>query len=451
MPSCAFYSPVLVVGVIQNWDNLSSGERAQGILQVAFWGGATGVSARASGGNLTDAFNLRIQTAQADISTGRALTEVADMPDGQISVVHKTDSNGARNIEVLHHKDASPIEVEIHNRVARELASNQGLNGSAYRAMSGEHTFMPGTRGEEVHFEVAKHESLVSHYETAVTGGATELAPRLEQLRGDLANHRADLDDISANPVLGELPARGQIDQRPTNAALVTLAPGGTTHSSAMTPRDVLQPDMLKSFPDARLLDQSETVTIDGKQVTNLGGVNLYNFRNADADGRVFYDGKSDTLILSTNVAVGDGGMLLKCIEIPYAQNPNGEWRADFTNYDALSVSGHGGEIKISPLHPDKTKIESENQMRTRHFREANLQLSALLSNDPNLNSLLKLNSESLELVNANIGSSPAPYTYHHENIAGTLQLIDRNVHWLFQHSGGITEMQNLQSQTRGK
>ena len=95
---------------------------------------------------------LRIQTAQADISTGRALTEVADMPVGQISVAHTTDSNGVRNIEVFHAKDASPVEVEIHNRVARELASNQGLNGSAYRAMSGEHTFLPGTRGEEVHF-----------------------------------------------------------------------------------------------------------------------------------------------------------------------------------------------------------------------------------------------------------------------------------------------------------
>ena len=73
-------------------------------------------------------------------------------PEGQISVVYTTDSNGVRNIEVFNAKDASPVEVEIHNRVARELASNQGLNGSAYRAMSGEHTFLPGTRGEEVHF-----------------------------------------------------------------------------------------------------------------------------------------------------------------------------------------------------------------------------------------------------------------------------------------------------------
>ena len=58
--------------------------------------------------------------------------------------------------------------------------------------MVGEHNYKPGTRGEEVHFEVAKHESLVAHYETAVAGGAVELAPRLEQLRGDLTAHKTD-------------------------------------------------------------------------------------------------------------------------------------------------------------------------------------------------------------------------------------------------------------------
>ena len=140
-------------------------------------------------------------------------------PEGQISVVYTTDSNGVRNIEVFHAKDASPVEVEIHNRVARELTSNQGLNGLAYRAVGSEHNYMPGTRGEEVHFEVAKHESLVSHYETAVAGGATDLEPRLEQLQLDLAVYQRVGSAIEASPTLANAEGLGHIDASPRFAA----------------------------------------------------------------------------------------------------------------------------------------------------------------------------------------------------------------------------------------
>ena len=134
-------------GVISNWDQLSSSERAQGILETAFWGGMTGVSARASGGNVSDAFNLRIQVAQADIASNRAVIENPTLTDGAVSVVHSTDAAGNRTVQVQHAPDATPAEIDIHTNVARELASNQALNGGMYRTLTGEHSFMPGTRG----------------------------------------------------------------------------------------------------------------------------------------------------------------------------------------------------------------------------------------------------------------------------------------------------------------
>ena len=201
--------------VIKNWESLSPGQRAQGILQVAFWGGATAVSAKASGGNITDAFNLRIQTAQADISTGRAITEDAGMLEGHVSVVHSYDANGARKVEVRHAENASAVEIEIHSHVARELVSNQGLNGAGYRALGSKHNYLPNTRGEELHFEVSKHEKLVAHYESAVEGGAIELAPRLEQLRTDLAMYNKVLIEMSSNPSLANAEGLGQIDASP--------------------------------------------------------------------------------------------------------------------------------------------------------------------------------------------------------------------------------------------
>ena len=148
--------------------------------------------------------------------------------------------------------------------------------------------------------------------------------------------------------------------------ALVTLAKGGIVHSSAKTPRDVLQPELNKKFPNARLVVQNEVVTIDGTPATKVG-VDLDKFRNDVRDGRVFVDDKSRTVILSTNVAIGEGGTLLKRIEVPFKQNDNGEWRADFSSYDMLNQSEHGGKIRVTPLNVEG-KIETKDAMRRRHF-----------------------------------------------------------------------------------
>ena len=57
-----------------------------------------------------------------------------------------------------------------------------------------------------------KHEQLVSPYEAAVKGGETDLAPRLEQLRGSLERHNSELTAIRSNPDLANVPAHGQIN-----------------------------------------------------------------------------------------------------------------------------------------------------------------------------------------------------------------------------------------------
>ena len=185
------------------------------MLQVAFWGTMSGVSMLPNGGNVSDAFNLRIQLAQADISTGRSITESSNLTDGAVSVVHSTNASGARTVLVQHASDASPVEIAIHANVARELVSNQGINGMAYRSLTGEHSFRPGSRGEEVHFEVSKHELLVQHYESAVSAGSQKLAPRLENLRLDLEVYRDVQTAQQQDPSLADAVGIGEIDASP--------------------------------------------------------------------------------------------------------------------------------------------------------------------------------------------------------------------------------------------
>ena len=142
---------------------------------------------------------------------GSAVRLDTTLPQGEVSVVHSS-GKGTREIEVVYGEGASEVEIQIHSDVAKELAKNQGVYGIAYRKIIGEHNYKPGTRGEEVFFEVKKHEQLVSHYEAAVKGGETDLAPRLEQLRGSLERHNSELTAIRSNPDLANVPAHGQIN-----------------------------------------------------------------------------------------------------------------------------------------------------------------------------------------------------------------------------------------------
>ena len=114
------------------------------------------------------------------------------------------------------------------------------MYGAVYRNANwlGQHSYKPGTRGEEVFFEVKKHEQLVSHYETAVKGGETDLAPRLEQLQLDLAMYRKVESAVSANSELANASAVGQIDASPrfnySNKPIVTSAEA----RAAVEPKD---------------------------------------------------------------------------------------------------------------------------------------------------------------------------------------------------------------------
>ena len=95
-----------------NWNDMSNAQKAQGLLTVAFWGGLTGVSARASGGSVTDVFNPRIQMQQAMAGVGATAKLDNTLGTGQVRIKHEGDGGGLfgnREFEVVFGPGTSPV------------------------------------------------------------------------------------------------------------------------------------------------------------------------------------------------------------------------------------------------------------------------------------------------------------------------------------------------------
>ena len=352
------------------------------------------------------------------------------MGKGDVSVIHSSEK-GSRQIEVVHGPGTSAMEIEIHSDVAKELAKNQGVYGIAYRKLVGEHNYKPSTRGEEVHFEVAKHEKLVEHYESAVSGGAVELKPRLEQLRDSLATHRVELEEIKANPEVGDLPGLGQVDVKQTRAAMIEVPRSGKISEAAAMPVDVItDPALVSQYPNARHVNLGDTVVVNGEKVSKLGVSLSENGSFRRSGGQVFVDENSGAVILSINMVTKENSNTLIRAEVPYVRNSKGEWRADFSQHNVL---GSNKAIQLAKGLKD---------VRKDHFMDANKKLADALKADPDLKTELGFSDKLVELLGKGYGgNSPPNFTWHHVNDSGEMMLVDTFTHDMFTHTGGMSEM----------
>ena len=277
-------------------------------------------------------------------------------------------------------------------------------------------------------FEVKKHEILVSHYEAAMTNGETEFTPRLSELRESLDIHRSELLAIKANPELASLTGRGQIDV--SRHKMTTLPPGGTGTPSSRAPlNELTDPVLLSKYPSARYVASDKPLLIDGLTINNLG-VDLgtdKSFRKSG--GEVFLDDQSGTVILSINMVTNRNENELTRIEVPY-KKINGDWRADFTRYNELSVSD---SIRLS----DGLALD-----RTKHFLDANKKLVTRIEANPELKETLGLDDTDVAVLKKS-SASPESYTWHHVNAEGDMMLVDRYIHGMFTHTGGFSQMQS--------
>ena len=91
------------VSLGMDWQELSTADRALGLLNVAFWGGMTAVSAKAGGGTLADAHSFTRLRNTIEFGSPYPQATNTDLQPGQMRVAYDTGVNGrATNIRIEH-------------------------------------------------------------------------------------------------------------------------------------------------------------------------------------------------------------------------------------------------------------------------------------------------------------------------------------------------------------
>lgn len=434
-----------------NWDRMSGAQRAESLLGIAFWGATTGASVRMNNGRPTD-FGAGVQRAM--IETGAAVRVDPAMAPGTASVQVRPDANAPASDPlrgvgptIRHAPDASPETIRAHADAAHALITNGGIEGATRRLVGRTDAYPAGSFGEGTVIEVVKHEFLLAEArgraaDPSLPGAARELAARdVVELEHALDSYRQDLEAVRTSPEHALAPGPDSIDvKRPSAYRVGRGEPGLPRTAAADLPLDrIADPALAARFPDAVPVTLADlgpgfTHTLSSGEVTaKSGGRGSSDLRKVlrpvdegGWGGAVFHDPATDTMIVAVNIRTNRAPDVLDRVEVPYARDANGNWRADFSGVTAFDTT-------IDPTLPAD---------RDAHFEEANLELSERLATDPALTTRLGLSAEVRAVVDAGRGASPEPYTWHHVDGGGRIQLVDEGIHAFFPHYGGFSEWQ---------
>ena len=434
-----------------NWDRMSGAQRAESLLGVAFWGATTGASVRMNGGRFTDVgFGTSVRRAM--IETGAAVRVDPTMAPGTATVRVRPDadapaSDPLRGVvpTIRHAPDASPETIRAHVDAAHALIANGGIEGATRRLLGRGDAYPAGSFGETTVIEVVKHEFLLADArgrasDASLPPAARELAARdVVELEHALDSYRQDLEAVRASPEHALAPGPDSIDvKRPSAYRVGRGEPDLPRTAAADLPLDrIADPALAARFPDAVPVTLADlgpgfTHTLSSGEVTaKAGGHGSSDLRKVlrpvdqgGWGGAVFHDPATDAMIVAVNIRTNRAPGVLDRVEVAYARDANGEWRADFSGVSAYSTS-------IDPTLPKDYQT---------HFEAANQRLSEALIGDPNLDARLGLSPAERGLVDAGEGASPKPYTWHHVDGGGGMQLIDEAIHSFFPHYGGFSE-----------
>lgn len=421
------------------WDNLTPGQRAQTALSVAFWSGMTGVSARMGNGTLGD-LSFADNVNRAMIETGARVTPDSGLYMGTARISFEDDGI----LSVQHHPDAPDYVVRAHQDAAHDLLSNGNTGAAMQRFFGFSDAYPARSFGEATAVEIAKHEQLIDSLNTQLSNGdiPASQVPAAEQTLADyqfeLRNYQADLAHIRANPEVGFATGPDSIDVKKTNAFRVGFEAEDLTRTpAAELPFDtIVSPDLQQQFPDATRVEYNDlnadlsltlsdgtTISKTGDQGNRLAQI-LRPVEQGGWGGAVFHDTATDTLIVSVNIRKTGAVEILDRVEVSFARNDAGEWRVDFGDHVVYSNQIDSG---LAPV-------------RRTHFAEANRILSAELSGDADLEALLDLGTLERSAVDSGAGVSPQPYTWHHVDGDGNMQLVNEAIHSFFNHAGGFSE-----------
>jgi len=400
-----------------NWDNMSAGERATGLLGVAFWGGMTAAGPRLSGSTIGDTYSFTRLRNNIEFGTPFAQATNHSLQPGEMRVVYETAPNGRATNLVIEYGPGTPSQsqLDLHVRAARQMDAAGGMRDRLGAMLGGYERPSVGSAGWEAQIEIRKIEGeqrqLVS--ELAQPGLTVEQQGQL-QVRMD------ELDSAINDQVarLEFMDAQGQ---------MWIASPSRGAHQAAEL-----------NFPEAP----------DG-HVWVHGGANDPHLRRIDgAEDKLFYDRASDSFSTSETSRpmerVGQEGAVN---DLNWETNAQGEtirvtgtlrefFRYATRSSDELSAQAATRTNGIEGDHAGHIighRFALDQGLKNMFPQDANLNTSAYKTLENELADWISLGAEVDITISLNGGTNGRPgtidveYSVYKANEGGTSQRIYTN------------------------
>lgn len=147
------------VALARNWDDLDTGERAAGVLNMAFWAGLGAAQTTAGGGALRDAFDFRHLSNQLEFGAPYPVMRNDALAPGEMRVPYEVSGGTAGNIRI--ETGPGPVDrtlLDLHVATARHIEGAGTLRGRVDEMLGGR-TPEIGSAAWEARLEIAKIET----------------------------------------------------------------------------------------------------------------------------------------------------------------------------------------------------------------------------------------------------------------------------------------------------
>ncbi|WP_338664471.1 DUF4781 domain-containing protein [Pararoseomonas sp. SCSIO 73927] len=419
------------VEMFQNWNQMSGEQRAQGLLQMAFWGATTGASLRSSGAHPGDMFNpVAIRDSLLDTYRPPVVAD-ASLPGNTVRIVADGQTGAVR--EIRHGPQATPEDIALHERAAIAAQRTGTLEARLGALLGGEAAPPPGSQGWAARQDIAKIRERTDANIALLARDDLTPAQRA-QVESDIAADGAYIDQLTARVnSFARNPGEVYIDGPSSGLSLAremgaeNLLNGLNARSTYYTFRVGEDGALMASARNHPWLTEYRVEPgADGPQLTvSRQGVGLVD-GTPPINSR--YAGETMPRSALTPDSQANYTDALEMLPAPI--------RAGFVDGVPFSAEGYPQMPSVFRAElPESGYVASREQ----HFREANRQLRTPEGQQALRDSGLRQDQidEILADAAAHPDQSPAEWTWHHTENPGELVLVPRGIHNAVKHTGG--------------
>ncbi|MFT7058721.1 MAG: hypothetical protein ACJASV_001223, partial [Pseudorhodobacter sp.] len=162
-----------------NWDRMSSGDKAMGLLNIAFWGGMGAASTKAGGALLQDGLGFTRLRNQAEFGTPYRVEQHPDLHDGQIRTAYDLDDAGRpANLRIETGGGAiDPAILALHANTGRQIEASTGLTARLAEMLGANPNPPAGSQGWEAKLEIEKIGAENAQIQQRLESRGTDLTP----------------------------------------------------------------------------------------------------------------------------------------------------------------------------------------------------------------------------------------------------------------------------------